>query len=171
MPKTPVSHIQSTAPGPPARMAVATPTMLPVPMVAESAVVSAPNWLMSPSASGSFVMESLMASGSLRWMNPVRAVRNRWLPRRSTIMGTPQTNPSTASMIPTISMCFPSSHGRIESTPRVRACKARTTSRVGSNRVASLLNCAYVLRRCFGKYREPAFRQGFVLGKRRRTIP
>jgi hypothetical protein len=43
MPKTPVSHIQSTAPGPPAAMAVATPTMLPVPMVAANAVVRAPN--------------------------------------------------------------------------------------------------------------------------------
>ena len=30
-------------------MAVATPAMLPVPMVAESAVISAPKWLMSPS--------------------------------------------------------------------------------------------------------------------------
>ena len=54
MPKTPVSHIQSTAPGPPAAIAVATPTMLPVPMVAASAVVSAPNWLMSPCPSGDF---------------------------------------------------------------------------------------------------------------------
>ena len=51
MPKTPVSHIQSTAPGPPAATAVATPTMLPVPIVAASAVVSAPNWLTSPSPS------------------------------------------------------------------------------------------------------------------------
>src|SRR6266545_7945784 len=41
-PNTPVSHIQSTAPGPPAATAVDTPTMLPVPMVAASAVVSAP---------------------------------------------------------------------------------------------------------------------------------
>src|SRR5213075_3114363 len=48
IPKTPVSHIQSTAPGPPAAMAVATPTMFPVPMVAANAVVNAPNWLMSP---------------------------------------------------------------------------------------------------------------------------
>ncbi len=51
MPNTPVSHIQSTAPGPPAPMAVATPTMFPVPMVAASAVVSAPNCEMSPSPS------------------------------------------------------------------------------------------------------------------------
>src|SRR6185503_11645651 len=48
IPNTPVSHIQSTAPGPPAATAVATPTMLPVPMVAARAVISAPNWLMSP---------------------------------------------------------------------------------------------------------------------------
>ncbi len=51
MPKTPVNHIQSTAPGPPAATAVATPTMLPVPMVAASAVVSAPNCETSPSPS------------------------------------------------------------------------------------------------------------------------
>ena len=48
MPKTPVNHIQSTVPGPPAAIAVATPTMLPVPMVAANAVVNAPNWLTSP---------------------------------------------------------------------------------------------------------------------------
>ena len=71
MPNTPVIHIQNTAPGPPARMAVPTPTMLPVPMVADSAVHSAPNWLMSPGASGSFVTDSLMAVGSLRWMKRV----------------------------------------------------------------------------------------------------
>lgn len=51
MPNTPVSHIHSTAPGPPSETAVATPTMLPVPMVAASAVVSAPKWLTSPSPS------------------------------------------------------------------------------------------------------------------------
>ena len=56
-------------------MAVPTPTMLPVPMVADNAVHSAPNWLMSPGASGSLVTDSLMAVGSLRWMKPVRKVR------------------------------------------------------------------------------------------------
>ena len=78
-------------------MAVATPTMLPVPMVADSAVVSAPNWLMSPGASGSFVTDSLMAVGSLRWMNLVRNVRYRCEPSKSTIIGGPHTN---ASMSP-----------------------------------------------------------------------
>ena len=38
------------APGPPNSRPVPTPTMLPVPMVAARAVVSAPNWVMSPSA-------------------------------------------------------------------------------------------------------------------------
>ena len=48
IPSTPVSHIQSTAPGPPRLTAVATPTMLPVPIVAASAVVNAANGLTSP---------------------------------------------------------------------------------------------------------------------------
>ena len=43
IPKTPVSQHQRTAPGPPNAMAVATPMMLPVPMVAAKAVASAPN--------------------------------------------------------------------------------------------------------------------------------
>ena len=48
IPKTPVSHIHKTAPGPPAATAVATPTMLPVPIVAAKAVVRAANGLTSP---------------------------------------------------------------------------------------------------------------------------
>ena len=51
MPKSAAIHIQNSAPGPPATMAVATPTMLPVPMVAESAVHSAPKLDTSPSPS------------------------------------------------------------------------------------------------------------------------
>ncbi len=42
IPNTPVSHIQSTAPGPPIATAPATPKILPVPIVAASAVVNAP---------------------------------------------------------------------------------------------------------------------------------
>ena len=38
MPKKAATSIQNRAPGPPAAMAEATPTMLPVPMVAERAV-------------------------------------------------------------------------------------------------------------------------------------
>ena len=61
MPKTPVSHIHNTAPGPPAATAVATPTMLPVPMVAASAVMRAPNCETSPSPSLSRRKEMRMA--------------------------------------------------------------------------------------------------------------
>ncbi len=43
MPNTPVNQVHSTAPGPPSATAVATPTMLPVPIVAAKAVVRAPN--------------------------------------------------------------------------------------------------------------------------------
>ena len=48
IPNNAASHIQNIAPGPPATIAVATPTMLPVPMVAESAVHSAPKLDTSP---------------------------------------------------------------------------------------------------------------------------
>ena len=42
-------HIHTNAPGPPETMAVATPTMFPVPMVAARAVVRAENGDTSPS--------------------------------------------------------------------------------------------------------------------------
>ena len=48
MPNSPVSQHHSTAPGPPSATAVATPMMLPVPMVAASAVANAPNCDTSP---------------------------------------------------------------------------------------------------------------------------
>jgi hypothetical protein len=41
IPTRPVIHIQTKAPGPPMAMAVATPAILPVPTVADSAVISA----------------------------------------------------------------------------------------------------------------------------------
>ena len=40
IPNTAETHIQKIAPGPPTNIAVATPAILPVPTVAESAVVS-----------------------------------------------------------------------------------------------------------------------------------
>ena len=61
IPKSPVSHVHSTAPGPPIETAVATPTMLPVPIVAARAVARAPNWLMSPAPESSLVTDSLIA--------------------------------------------------------------------------------------------------------------
>ena len=113
MPNTPVIHIQNTAPGPPARMAVATPTMEPVPMVAASAVASAPMWLMSPLPSGSEVSESLMAWGSLRWMKPVFTVKNRCEPKRSAIMAGPHTKLSMVLRISNIiSLLYPRTNRR-----------------------------------------------------------
>ena len=41
MPRRPDTHIQNTAPGPPETMAVATPPMLPTPMVLAMAVQAA----------------------------------------------------------------------------------------------------------------------------------
>ena len=51
VPNIAASHIQKSAPGPPATIAVATPTMLPVPIVAERAVQSAAKPESSPSPS------------------------------------------------------------------------------------------------------------------------
>ena len=48
MPNTPVSQHHRTAPGPPKAIAVATPMMFPVPMVAARAVAKAPNCETSP---------------------------------------------------------------------------------------------------------------------------
>ena len=100
IPRMPVIHIQKMAPGPPNSRPVPTPTMLPVPMVAASAVVSAPNWVMSPSAleGSSLVTDSLMPVPILRWMNPVRMVMKMCVPSSSKIMMGPHTKPSTASM-------------------------------------------------------------------------
>ena len=61
MPNTPVSQHQNTAPGPPRAMAVATPMMLPVPMVAARAVAKEPNCDTSPLAEASFDTDSRMA--------------------------------------------------------------------------------------------------------------
>ena len=66
MPNTPESQHQSTAPGPPRATAVATPTMLPVPMVAASAVAKAPNCDTSPVDPLSLLIDKRMAVNSLR---------------------------------------------------------------------------------------------------------
>jgi hypothetical protein len=90
MPKTPVSHIQRTAPGPPAATAVATPTMFPVPIVAARAVVSAPNWLTSPAPSFFRLMEIRIAVKMCRWGKPRRNVRKTCVPKSRTMRGHPQ---------------------------------------------------------------------------------
>ena len=89
MPNTPVSQHHKTAPGPPMATAVATPMMLPVPMVAANEVVSAPNWLTSPSESWSCFTDRRMAVKILRWGNRRQMVRYRWVPSRRIVMGQP----------------------------------------------------------------------------------
>ena len=89
MPNTPVSQHHSTAPGPPSAMAVDTPMMFPVPMVAASAVASAPNWLTSPSLPLSGVTLSRIALKVCRCTKCSRTVKNTWVPNSITSMGTP----------------------------------------------------------------------------------
>ena len=67
--------------------------------VAASAVASAPKLEMSPLPDGSPFTDMRMAWGSLRWMNPVRKVRNTWVPSRNAIMTGPHTNESMAFSI------------------------------------------------------------------------
>ena len=55
MPKRAANHIQNRAPGPPVTTAVAMPTMLPVPTVADMAVHSAAKLESSPSPSFSLL--------------------------------------------------------------------------------------------------------------------
>ncbi len=76
MPKSPVTHIQKRAPGPPAAMAVATPAMLPMPTVAARAVMRAWKWEMSPSAPSSFrfTRASQSAGPSCRSWTPRRTI-------------------------------------------------------------------------------------------------
>lgn len=65
IPKKAAIHIQKSAPGPPATKAVATPTIFPVPIVAERAVQSAPKLLTSPAPPSSLCTINLSARG--RW--------------------------------------------------------------------------------------------------------
>ena len=89
MPKTPVSQHHSTAPGPPRAMAVATPMMLPVPMVAARAVANEPNCDTSPVASGSRFTERRMAFKMWRWGKRRRMVRKICVPNSRMIIGHP----------------------------------------------------------------------------------
>ena len=100
MPKKAATSIQKSAPGPPVPMAVATPTMLPVPIVAESAVQSAPNWLTSPFTPGSTSWWNMYWNARLRlkrWMKRRMHVRRRPVTRMAAMSGTPHTQPSTIS--------------------------------------------------------------------------
>ena len=89
MPNTPVNQHHNTAPGPPNAMAVATPMMFPVPIVAASAVASDANCDTSPVAPGSRFTDSLMAVKILRCGHLSLMVKNRWVPSNSIIIGHP----------------------------------------------------------------------------------
>ncbi len=78
IPTNAVTHIQKSAPGPPQWMAIATPAMLPMPTVADSAVESAWKCDTSPGSSGSSYLPEVVAKpcASCRiWTKPVRIVR------------------------------------------------------------------------------------------------
>ena len=77
------------APGPPSEIAVATPMMLPVPIVAAKDVANAPNWLMSPDESESLVKDIFIAVKIFRCGNFSATVKNRWVPKRRIIVGHP----------------------------------------------------------------------------------
>jgi hypothetical protein len=98
MPKAAEIHIQTRAPGPPATIAVATPTMLPVPIVAASAVIRAENGEISPLPlffldSG---LRSLLRDGNkfLQGRNLNLNVRKIPVPTRRTSIAGPQTKSS-----------------------------------------------------------------------------
>ncbi|CFP58998.1 hypothetical protein FR5810_02488 [Bordetella pertussis] len=103
MPTSAVTHIQNRAPGPPRKMAVATPAMLPVPTVAARLVISAWNGLISPVSASPLARlpqasrnpAAILASG----MKRRRSMRNRPVPRISTSINGPQTRPLTLSTI------------------------------------------------------------------------
>ena len=112
MPTRAVIHIQNTAPGPPRKMAVATPAMLPVPIVADRDVIKALNGLISPSPPGTRPSHSILKpKGIFRMVNSLSpTVKNSPQPSMSTSMGTPQTMPlSQLTALVIVSMGFLSS--------------------------------------------------------------
>ena len=64
IPNAAAIHIQTRAPGPPSTIAVATPTILPVPIVPANAVINAENGEISPSPLSVFLDSGLKAAFS-----------------------------------------------------------------------------------------------------------
>ncbi len=97
-------HIHTNAPGPPETIAVATPTILPVPMVAARAVVRAEKGEISP-VPFPFVLASLLKVSLrayprfLQEANPSRNVRKIPVPTKSTSITGPHTKSSTLLII------------------------------------------------------------------------
>ena len=97
-------HIHTSAPGPPDTIAVATPTIFPVPIVAASAVVSAENGDTSPSPR--FLVRasllSVLLSAYPRFLhvrNLVRNVRKMPVPTNRISITGPQTKSSIVEII------------------------------------------------------------------------
>ncbi|AZQ13262.1 hypothetical protein STH12_04236 [Shewanella khirikhana] len=99
IPTSAVHHIQNSAPGPPTKIAVATPAMLPVPMVAESEVIRALKGLTSPLTS--LPLPGVLPDHSKRKPLPNLRIgrslrpkdRYKPTPRIMTSMGMPHTKP------------------------------------------------------------------------------
>ena len=98
IPNAAESHIHTKAPGPPDTMAVATPTIFPVPIVAAKAVVKAEKGETSPSpffSLASLLNTLLMAYGRLRQQSAfVLIVRKIPVPTNKSSITGPQTTSS-----------------------------------------------------------------------------
>ena len=103
-PKQAEIHIQTNAPAPPETIAVATPTIFPVPIVAAKAVVNAENGDTSPFPL-LFVLDSLLnvfliAQGRFLQVKKLqRIVKRIPVPTRRTSITGPHTKASTSDMI------------------------------------------------------------------------
>ena len=116
------NHIHTNAPGPPDTMAVATPTMFPVPIVAASAVVSAENGETSP-VPRLFVRASLLnvffnAQGRFLQVRKLhRTVRSTPVPTKRTSITGPHTKESICdTMLLIFSILFAPLFFRFSST-------------------------------------------------------
>ncbi len=105
MPKSAVNHIQNNAPGPPSVIAVATPAILPVPMVALSEVINARNGGISPSPCPLNPPSSKRNANASRFQvrKPKPMVRKTPVPNNSTCMGTPHAQALISVMIASMS--------------------------------------------------------------------
>ena len=86
IPRSAVIHIQKSAPGPPQWMAHAAPAMLPIPTVADSAVVRAWKCETSPGSLGSSYRPLVTAKPWAKWRSwtkPSRTVRKMPVPSRA----------------------------------------------------------------------------------------
>ena len=83
---------QNVAPGPPVEMATATPAMLPMPTVPETAVVNALNCEISPGSPARAYLPETMRSASA---NPRTLMNRRWIVKNNP----PATSHSTISGI------------------------------------------------------------------------